>query len=236
MDKFKDLQKQLTALWKSVEIRILESHSFKLLKEKYQSLNIGRQKLIKLLSVLLLLAAFLYLPVSYFVSSSLYWSEFKEKQGLSLELLKMRNKISSSVFRNTKEQLQDKIRVTAEKYTTVDFQVKDKRKAFPKGDSVYQIDFDVQLNHLNIRQAVQLGTELHNLPQSRLSSIVLKESGEYPKHYDVDYKVSSFVSKTERRKFLPEKRKRSPRKKKRPSEEKKGSSLLEKENTKEIKK
>ena len=221
MDKLKDLQKQLLSLWKTIEIRILESHSFKLLKEKYQSLNIGQQKLIKFLFVFLLLAALLYFPVSYFVSSNSYWSEFKEKQEISLELLKMRNKISSSVFHNTKEQLKDKIRVTAKKYTTFDFEIKDKRQVFPKGDSVYQIDFDVQINHLNVRQTVQLGTELHNLPQSRLSSIVLKENKEYTKHYDVDYKITSFVSKMEKAKFRPEKRKRSSRKRKRPAEEKK---------------
>lgn len=195
---FENLKKRLFEEWKNFESRLLESNHFNLLKEKYQSLSLLQQKLIKYGFLCFICFVLAYLPLSYFFSSSVYWMKFKEKQELSLELLKMRNKISSSGFRLSKNQLNRKIENIIEKYSEKAFEIKEKKRKMSK-DSIYEIGFDVHLKHLNIKQAVQLGTELNNLSQSRLESIVIKENQTYPKHYDVDYKLSSFVSKEENR-------------------------------------
>ena len=211
IEKFEDLKKQFIENGKNFESRFLESHSFNILKEKYQSLNVGKQKLVKYLSIFFILAVLAYFPLSYFFSSAFSWREFKEKQSLSLEMLKMRGKISSSIFRYSQEQLKSKIEGIVKKYSSFDFKIEDQRALFPKGDSIDQIDFKVQLNHLNIKQAIKVGTEMNNLSQARLSSITMEESKKFPKHYDVTYKVSAFVLKERKKDFLPKKPRPSPR-------------------------
>ena len=217
-DKLGDLKKQLIEAWKNFENRLTESHSFNLLKERYQSLNIKQQKLIRYILALFIFSALAYLPLSYFFSSVIYWGEFKEKQTLSLDLLKMRSKVFSSFFRFSQGDLKNEIKRAVERYSSFDFTVKGKRTVYSKGDSIYQIDFEVQLKHLNVKQAVKLGTELHNLSQSRLKSIVMEENKEHPKRYDVTYRVFSFVSEGKKAEALPKKRKRIPRIRKNPSE------------------
>ena len=208
--KFNDLKKQFSEKWKNFESRILESNIFNLLREKYQSLDILQQKLIKYLSIFFMVAILAYLPLSYFFSSSSYWENFKEKQAISLGLLKIRKKMSYSVLRYSQDQLKIKIEKILEKYTTSDFELKHKKSLFQKEGSIYQIDFDVQLSHLNVKQAVKLGTELHNLSQARLSSIVMDKSEKFPKHYNVVYKLSTFVSTEKGKRTVPRRKRKSP--------------------------
>ena len=193
--------------------RLLESNSFNHLKEKYQSLDVKRQKLIKYLFVFFIFSALAYFPLSYFFSSVVSWQEFKEKRSLSLEILKMRNKISSSVFRYSQNQLKSKIQRIIDQYSNANFQIKDRRTMFQEGESIEQIDFDIQLKHINIKQAVRLGTELHHLDQARLSSITMEENKEFPKHYDVTYKISAFVLKNNTTDFSSKKKKPTRRRK-----------------------
>ena len=84
--KLNDLKKQLSEKWKNFESRVLESNTFNLLREKYQSLDILQQKLIKYLIVFFIVAVLAYLPLFYFFSSSSQWGDFKEKQAISLGL------------------------------------------------------------------------------------------------------------------------------------------------------
>ena len=195
---FKNIKKQFLEEWKNFENRLLESNSFNLFKERYQALNIFYQKLIKYLFVFFVFSALAYLPFSYFFSSADYWGEFKEKQELSLKLLKMRKKISFSAFRFSQEQLKSQIDRIVSRYSASDFTVKEKRSVLPEAVSIDQIDFDIQVKHLNIKQTVKLGTELHNLSQAHLSSITMEENKKFPKHYNTTYKVSAFISKEKR--------------------------------------
>ena len=199
------LKKQLSEKYKNLENRFLESNIFNLLKEKYQSLDILQQTLIKYLSVSFVLVAFAFLPLFYFFSSISYWSEFKKKQSLSLNLLKKRQKISHSVFLYSQNQLKNKIEGIVKKYSDSDFTLKDKRSSLQKIGEIYKIDFNIQLNHLNVRQAVKLGTELHNISQVRLSSITMNENKEFPLHYNTTYEISAFVPIEKIRKPFPKK-------------------------------
>ena len=217
--KFKNLKNQLNENWKNLENRFLESNSFNHLKEKYHSLDVKRQKLIKYLLIFFIFSAIVYFPLSYFFSSVVSWQEFKEKRSLSLEILKMRNKISSSVFRYSQVQLKNKIQRTINQYSNANFQIEDKRMLFQEEESIEQIDFDIHLKHMNIKQAVRLGTELHHLDQAYLSSITMEENKEFPKHYDVTYKISAFVLKNNTtdfylRKKEPTRRRKTPSKSK----------------------
>ena len=193
----KDFQKQGIGLLKSFENRFSESNTFNVLKEKYQSLNLRQQKIIKYLFVFVIFVSVVYLPMSYLFSSVSSWTDFKQKYILALDLLQVRNK-RSSFFYLSEEDLQIKINRMIGKYSVDDFEVVASNQAFPKAKSIRQVNFSVDLKNLNIKQAVKLGTELNALPQMRLSEISLEESVEYPKHYDIAYKLEAFVSRSGR--------------------------------------
>ena len=189
----KDLRKQGIEIFKNFENRFSESNAFNIAKERYQSLNVRRQKLIKYALIACLAAFIVYPPMSYMFSSMGYWSDFKNKYQLSLDLLKIRNK-NSNLLSLSAEALELKINKKAEKYSLSDFEVTSHDSPFPKAKSVRKINFKLSFKHLNIKQAVRLGAELNALPQMRLSEISLSENIEYEKHYDVIYQLSAFVS------------------------------------------
>ena len=58
-----------------------------------------------------------------------------------------------------------------------------------------QTDFSFQVGSLNVRQAIRLGTELHNIKQAYLSYFKMEENKKFPQHYDVDFKLSAFTLK-----------------------------------------
>ena len=202
---FKEIKKQILELWKSLENKILESNKFNALKERYQSLSLLHQKLIKYSIVSFLLIAFLYLPVFYFFSSTALWLEFKSKQKLSWELLKVRQKSSQLNFQSRSEnQVKMNLRQTARKYSPEDLNLQE--TASKKMDFIKRKQFKLQIPHLNIKQAVQLGAELHALNFVRLDGIQFKENKEYPKHYDIDYELSVFLLKEVKRIQEPRKK------------------------------
>ena len=191
---FKNLKKAFLEEWKTFENRVFESHTFNILKEKYQSLSLFHQKLMKYCFLLCLFFLLAYLPVSYFLSSRAYWSDFQEQQELSIELAKMRNKISNSLFRLSRKELKSRIEDSIDKYSNEEFQIKEKKIPLPD-KSIYQVDFDIRVKHINIKQVFRLGTELSALSQSRLKFLTMEEDQKYPKHYNVVYALSSFFSK-----------------------------------------
>lgn len=229
----KKLQKQLLELWKAFENRLLESHYFNLLTEKYQSLNISTQKAIKYFSIFLFLCAILYLPLSYFISSTGSWRDIKSKYNLSLQMLKIREKKSSPFLQGKESFVTMKINQAIQKYSKEDnFTLNQKDKKFAKSKSIRQVDFDIKVPHLNIRQATQLGADLHALPQVLLKSITFTESEEHPKHYEIQYELSAFFFKkslvkptVKQKKEKRKKRKRERRKRKKLNKEKAQDSL-----------
>ena len=190
----KNLQKQGIELFENFENRFSESNTFNLLKEKYQSLSLSQQKLLKYALLAFIFISVIYLPVSYMFSSIGSWSDFKQKYMLSLELLRVRGK-GADFLNQSEEALKIKISKVIERYSSEGFEITDKKRHFSKAKSVRQVDFNISLKHLNIKQAVKLGIELHDLQQARLIEISLSESAEYAKHYDLIYKLEAFVSR-----------------------------------------
>ena len=196
---FIKLKKELIDFYQKLEGQILESNSFNILKERYQSLTILNQKLIKFSLIALLAIVTFSLPVYYLSSSTMAWFQLKEKHRLSQELLKMREKSSFSKVRDTESILKSKINRLIQKYSSENFTMTQESKKFPKSDFIDQIIFKIKLPHLNIRQVVQLGTELKNLSQVRLEELTFTENKDYKNHYDISYQLSAFVIKKDSR-------------------------------------
>ena len=195
LNLFIKLKKELIELYQKLEGQILESNSFNLLKERYQSLTLLSQKLIKIFLIALFFLIILYAPLYYIASSTADWLNLKEKQKISLELLKMREKSSFSTMRDTEALLKSKIEGLVQKYSSEEVSLTKESKKFPKSNSINQILFKVQVPYLNIRQAVQLGSELEALSQVRLEELSFTENKKYKNHYDIIYQLSAFVIK-----------------------------------------
>ncbi len=191
--KLKEIKKQLLYYLEHIQSRIIESNSFNVLKEKYQSRSLFHQKMIKYGSLSLIIFLVSFIPLYYFHLSSEHWSEFKEKRELSLDLLKVRN--HKSIFSNVSEfRLRQDITNIIKKYKEKGYLIKD--KPIPsKEKNLKKVVYEVKVDHLNIRQAVQMGMELNDILPAHLSSLIMKESDLYPKHYDVSFELSVYFHK-----------------------------------------
>lgn len=215
---FEDLKKQMAEAWSSFSIRLSESHTANLLTEKWRSLTPLQRKVLKTSVVFLISVGFLAFPVYYFSLSSMEWKEFETKRNLSLELLKTTRQSSLSVFRLNQNRLKKRVESVVKKYAQEDFKIKDKRSLFKKEEQIYKVHFDISLQLLNVRQLIQLGTELENLPQVRLDSLTVQENKQFPKHYHTNYQLSAFITQTERSgRFTPKKSPRLKKNRNRPS-------------------
>ena len=192
------LKKEVLEFYQKIEVKILESDSFNILKERYQSLSLVKQQMIKVFLVTLFFITLFSLPFVYFSSSTRAWFEIKEKNRLSKELLKAREKASLFVMKETELSLKNKIQSLARKYSLENADVIRKTKKSLQA-SVEQIVFQVQAPYLNIRQATRLGAELDSLPQIRLDELSFEKNEDYKNHYDMTYKLSAFIIKKDRK-------------------------------------
>lgn len=188
------LKKQLDQFWENFQDKLHESHLFNLLKERYESLNLIQQKTIKYLMGFLLLFLILIMPLLYLSSSFSYWNEFKVKYRLSQRLLNLRSNPtilqsarSSSAIKQTMERL-------IKKYRTEGYSLKSKAGGGRKSQIQTEI-FEIKVDHLNIKQVIQLGTDLNSLPSVRLETLQIRESAQYTNHYDTVYEAHHYSMK-----------------------------------------
>ena len=191
-----DLKKQLAYWLESLQNQVSESHLFNLLSERFESLSLARQKLIKYGGAALLLILLALIPLSYFISSLSHWREFQEKRAASLEMLQIRSR--PRVFFSQPSESEARLRIAniLKKYKKEGYLIKDRPKKWLNKKTVREVSFEVEADLLNVREAVQAGAELQALPQTRLSSFELKESQEHPRRYKAVFFVSAFLSKT----------------------------------------
>ena len=224
--KFNEFKKQIFYYVEYIQNRIVESNAFNVLREKYQSYPLFHQKVIKYGMVSFIIFLISAVPFYYFYLSSGHWSEFKEKRKLSLDLLKVR-KYKSTFSNMTEYRLRREISDIIKKYKEKDFVIKDK-KASSKEKKLKKVMYEVKVDHLNIRQAVQMGAELNDLLSVHLFSLIMQESEKYPKHYDVSFKLYAYFYKM----VIPRNSFKSQRKDEKP----KKSSRLKRGNLKDEKK
>ena len=221
------LKKELVELYQKIENQILESDFFNVLKERYQSLTLLNQKLIKLFFIALFFVGVLYLPFYYLSYSTIAWFNLKEKHKLSVELLKAREKSSLSTMRDTEINLKNKIQEVTQKYSSESSTVtKESKKTLKSNSSIELIVFKVKVPYLNMKQAIKLGTELEAFSQVRLDELSFEENEDYKNHYDMIYQLSAFIIKRDSKLKRNSKLKRELKKRQKIKQE----DLIKKEN------
>ena len=214
------LKKLLDQFWENFQDKLNESHLFNLLKERYESLSIARQKTIKYIIGTGLLLLILVIPVFYLTSSFSYWSEFKVKYRLSQRLLKLRTSPTAFQSARSPSAVKQTMERLIKKYRPEGWSLKHK-PGKNKESSVKTEVFEIKVDHLNIKQVIQLGTDLNALPSVRLESLQIRESAQYTNHYDTTYEAHHyFMKRLIRRQSAPPKPKKTRSKKRKNPEAK----------------
>lgn len=215
------LKKQLEQFWENFQDKLHESHLFNLLKEKYESLNIIQQKAIKYTTGIALLLLILVMPLFYLTSSLSYWNEFKIKYQLSQRLLNLRTNPTAFHSTRSSASIKQAMEKLIKKYRTEGYSLKSKPKGSRKSQVKTEV-FEIKVDHLNIKQVIQLGTDLNVLPSVRLESLQIRESTQYANHYDTIYEAHHyFMERSHRRPRVSAKQQKSKLKKtKKPSDTK----------------
>ena len=195
--RFEQIKNIIASVLEQLQEHINSSNKFNSLKEKYESLPLFSQKMIKSCTKYFLILCILIIPLYYFYSSTKVWRDFHKKWTLSLDLLNY-TKYSPEVSTQTSFSARQKITSTIKKYQEKDYEIKDSSMPI-KDKDLKKIDYTIAVKHLNVRQLARLGADLEAVPNSYLHSISLKASEEYPKRYDVSFILSVYFAKVQNR-------------------------------------
>lgn len=215
------LKKRLEQFWESFQNKVNESHLFNLLKERYEALTTVQQKTIKYITGTGLLLVFFIIPLLYFTSALSHWKEFKVKYQLSLRLLKLRTDPTPFQSARSPSDLKQTLESLIKKYRTENYSVKNKKGGDRKSTVKTEV-FEVKVDHLNIKQVIQLGTDLNTLPSVRLEALQIVESTQYANHYDTTYEVHHYFMKRSgraARRLPPSERRLKPKRSKKQPEQ-----------------
>ena len=192
LSRFENLKKQLLLKIEALESHIHQSDVFNTFKEKFQSLPHRRQQIIKYSSLGLCFLFVLSIPFGYFYSSSGYLREFKEKEFLSVELLKTGNQSSSFLYQKTSLQVQSLLKNIVAKYQQEAYSIVEKGFSKVKGFDIQPIEMELSVKHLNIKQAAALGGKLSDLKFIRIHKLKITENISYKNHYDMYFSILFF--------------------------------------------
>ena len=133
MSHLENLKKQIFHKLSVLENRIHQSDIFNTLKEKFQALSYKKQQTIKYSSLVLCLLCVFSIPLTYFYSSSDHLEEFKEKERLSLELLKTGGQSSPFPYQKASLQVKGILKDIVERYQKEEYSIVE-RGSLKKGD------------------------------------------------------------------------------------------------------
>ena len=212
--RFEELKKNILKALISAQERLEENSSYNFLKEKYQTLSLFKQRLVKYGVFVALAGIILFLPISYFTSSLFYEKEFKEKKSLALKLLRIRTNPVPPFPQISQDEMKKRISDVIIKYQKQNYTINNEFSSQDRNSKLKKISFKIQVSHLNVRHAIQLGEGLTKLPLFKVKSIQMQENEKYEKHYDVTYVVSFFtIPSSVKEKLKVESKVKSQRKK-----------------------
>ena len=192
LSRLDDLKKQFLQRLEVLENRIHQSDVFNTFKEKFQALSHGKQQALKYSSLGLGLLCVFSIPFVYFYSSSGYLREFKEKEALSLELLKTGNQSSILLYYKTPFQVKNTLKSIVERYQQKEYSITEKGPFKIEGLDIKPSKIEISVKHLNIKQAAMLGGRFNNLKFIRIHKLKMTENPSYKNHYDMLFSVLFF--------------------------------------------
>ena len=193
--------------------RLNDSNLFNFLKERYLSLTELKQRALKYSLMLALILTIFIVPIYYTLSSFSFFNEFKTKYQLSLELLKFRS-VPKGVSFLPVYKAKEKIKSLVEKYERTDYTISQRRLRQDKKTKLEVNRFQVKVQHLNIKQAIQMASDLNNLFTLQLKTFELEAAPDYDNRYDIVLGLDHYFVKSKPKLIKPARKRKVSQKSK----------------------
>lgn len=180
--------------------KIKESEIYQKGDEKYNSLSPRGQKIARYITSALIIFLLLFYPLSRFSVSKEFIAEYEGKRDLIRSMFKTYRQSSgqaSMMPAPESSQLIDQIRSQLTSAQLLPEQIKGISSIEPEGrmipKNLVHHAVSVELNQLNLRQAVEIGTQIANISTSiKLKDLKMNASVGKAGYFDVTYKVYAF--------------------------------------------
>ncbi|MCK6599425.1 MAG: hypothetical protein L6Q37_13750 [Bdellovibrionaceae bacterium] len=194
---FEGLVENIKSTGLTLRDKFLESPLVQRLSEWYENQTPNRQRLIVILSNLLMILAILYFPIEHFISSSEFVYEFESKRDLTKTLIRSHREVNQLPIMQrakTSDTVKSMIENQFKEMNLLPEQIKFVNIAsisstlIPSNKMDYGID--ISLNKLNLKQIVNLGHKFQSLdPAIKLKDMILSANKEDGRYIDGNFKL-----------------------------------------------
>lgn len=193
--KIDEIKKFYFQILEQLRNKVSETNAFNSIKESYESLSLSRQKMIKNAILVLLFLCILVVPVFYFFSSVKKWNQFHTLWSLSFDLARHKD-YNPKTLNQSRSMVKERLLNIITKYEDKNYTISDKKIPLDQ-KKIKGYLYTIEAGPLNVRQIIQMGTELDEMPYSYLSSLAMEESKKYPKHYEATFDLQVYKSKVQ---------------------------------------
>ncbi len=194
---FDDIKEKLVAEFANLQEKIKESSIYNQLSDKYDNLTPNLQKTVFYGSIAFVVLILLYIPFSYYSQSSTYESEFKERRQLIRDLLKVSKDVQEAPdlpMPPSAEALKTQIDSQLQIARLIPEQISSIEQVYEKStliaDSLISYITKVSLVQLNIRQILDVGSQLESLsPSVKMKDLFIEPNQKDPRYFNVTYKL-----------------------------------------------
>jgi len=200
MSRLDEIKDQFKEKFSELADKFKETELYQKADEKYNSLSPGGQKVTRYLSALLVLFFLVFYPVSQLQMSHEFVAEFEVKRELLRDLFKTYRESSAAPSLPTPPQggeLVSQVQSMLSSAQLLPQQIINVGVVEPEGRIIPQKLVNsvvaVQLSSLNLRQAVDIGTQLANISASvKVKDLELSATEGKTGYFDVIYKLYAF--------------------------------------------
>lgn len=198
-----DVKDQLRDQFIELKSRIEESAAYNSMRERYENLSPGAQRGLILGLSLFAVFVMMYIPYSYFSTSSEYVVDYNDKRQLIRKLLQASRTASQSGAVSNPPATESLVGTIQGRLSSFGLLPDQTSSVQPIGGDelgggfappgITQEGVRVDLLSLNVKQVVDIGYDLQNLMQGvRLVGLTMNPNAKDRRYFDVSYKIARF--------------------------------------------
>lgn len=194
---FDDIKEKLLTEFANLQEKIKESSAYNQLKDKYDNLTPNIQRAVFYGSIAFIILIFLYIPYSYYDSSTGYESTFKVRRQLIRDLLKVSKEVQEAPdlpMPPSADSLKTQIDSQLQAARILPEQISGVEQVFEKStliaDNLISYITKVSLTQLNLRQILDIGAQLESLsPSVKMKDLFIEPNQKDSRYFNVTYKL-----------------------------------------------
>ena len=194
-----ELREQITEYAKRLSDRVLESHTYNTLHDRYEGLTLIQQRAVIAACVFVVFFLIMASPLSFYSSSNDARLEFEQTRELLRELYRVqreRNNLPVLPSPPDAEVTNQRASALIQELELVPSQFGGVQQAGPDSNLIpnYLVGHAslILFNKLNLNQIVDIGHRLISIsPAQKLKDIKITQNTQDPRYFDVEYKLVS---------------------------------------------